>query len=56
MLCWDGLTAREVAAVLDVSANVVRVRAHRARARLRSLLASETEPGLRQVGSRGAVG
>lgn len=41
MACWDDLTPREIAAVLGTSANVVRVRAHRARARLRSSLAGD---------------
>lgn len=40
MLSWDGLAPREVAAVLGLSPNAVRIRAHRARARLRVLLAS----------------
>jgi RNA polymerase sigma-70 factor (ECF subfamily) len=39
MLSWDGLSPREVAPLLGLSANVVRVRAHRARQRLRMLLA-----------------
>lgn len=38
LMSWDGLAPREVATVLGISANVVRVRAHRARARLRSAL------------------
>lgn len=41
MMSWDGLTPREVAIALGISPNVVRVRAHRARARLRSLLEDE---------------
>jgi RNA polymerase sigma-70 factor (ECF subfamily) len=46
MISWDGLSPTEIAQVLGISANVVRVRAHRARARLRSLLtSSEVEPG-----------
>jgi RNA polymerase sigma factor (sigma-70 family) len=39
MISWDGLRPGEVAKVLGISANVVRVRAHRARARLRVELA-----------------
>ena len=39
MLSWDGLTPREVASVLGLSPNAVRIRAHRARTRLRVLLA-----------------
>jgi RNA polymerase sigma-70 factor (ECF subfamily) len=39
LICWDGLTPREVATVLGISPNVVRVRAHRARAKLRLTLA-----------------
>jgi RNA polymerase sigma factor (sigma-70 family) len=44
MISWDGLTPREVATVLGISPNLVRVRAHRARTRLRSLLAEDEEP------------
>lgn len=40
MLTWDELAPREVASILGLSPNVVRVRAHRARARLRVLLAA----------------
>lgn len=40
MLAWDGLVPREVVAVLGLSPNVVRVRAHRARQRLRSNVAA----------------
>ena len=40
MLSWDGLAPREVASVLGLSPNAVRIRAHRARARLRVLLAA----------------
>ena len=39
MISWDGLKPGDVAKVLGMSANVVRVRAHRARARLRVELA-----------------
>ncbi|HLY48107.1 MAG TPA: RNA polymerase sigma factor [Solirubrobacteraceae bacterium] len=60
MICWDGLTPREVGKALHCSANVVRVRAHRARARLRALLAAaaeaDAEPDLRQAGSPSAAG
>jgi RNA polymerase sigma factor (sigma-70 family) len=45
MISWDGLTPREIGQVLGISPNVVRVRAHRARARLRSLL-STNDAGL----------
>jgi RNA polymerase sigma factor (sigma-70 family) len=38
LIAWDELTPAEVAQVLGLSANVVRVRAHRARARLRASL------------------
>ncbi|HEY3945930.1 MAG TPA: sigma-70 family RNA polymerase sigma factor, partial [Solirubrobacteraceae bacterium] len=38
MLTWDGLAPREVASILGLSPNVVRVRAHRARERLRAVL------------------
>lgn len=43
MLSADGLAPREVAAALKLSPNVIRVRAHRAREKLRHLLA-ETDP------------
>lgn len=43
MTSWDGLTPREIGQVLGLSANVVRVRAHRARARLRSLLSTNDD-------------
>jgi RNA polymerase sigma factor (sigma-70 family) len=38
MLAWDQLSPREVAAILDLSPNVVRIRAHRARLKLREHL------------------
>lgn len=38
LTAWEGLSPREIAAVLSVSANVVRVRLHRARSRLRAHL------------------
>jgi RNA polymerase sigma factor (sigma-70 family) len=41
MLCWDGLAPREVAAVLGLTPNVVRVRAHRARAKLKQALVDQ---------------
>lgn len=51
MLIWDELTPREVAAVLGLTPNLVRVRAHRARAKLRAALVDqqpdyEPEPGI----------
>jgi RNA polymerase sigma factor (sigma-70 family) len=38
MLAWDQLAPREVAAILEISPNVVRIRAHRARRKLREQL------------------
>lgn len=38
MLSWDQLAPREVAAILELSPNVVRIRAHRARVKLRAAL------------------
>jgi RNA polymerase sigma-70 factor, ECF subfamily len=38
MLAWDRLAPREVAAILELSPNVVRIRAHRARLKLREEL------------------
>jgi len=41
MIAWDQLKPAEIGTILGLSQNVVRVRAHRARARLRSMLAGE---------------
>jgi RNA polymerase sigma-70 factor (ECF subfamily) len=41
MIAWDELTPGEVATVLELSPNVVRVRLHRTRAKLRAALASQ---------------
>ena len=38
MLAWDQLSPREVGAILELSPNVVRIRAHRARLKLREHL------------------
>jgi RNA polymerase sigma-70 factor (ECF subfamily) len=38
MLTWDGLAPREVASILGLSPNAVRVRSYKARTRLRTLL------------------
>lgn len=38
LTAWDELTPREIAVVLGLSANVVRIRLHRARSNLRELL------------------
>jgi RNA polymerase sigma-70 factor, ECF subfamily len=40
MLAWDQLAPREVAAILELSPNAVRIRAHRARLKLREELKS----------------
>lgn len=45
MLIWDELAPREVAAVLGLTPNVVRVRAHRARAKLKSAFANQDPDG-----------
>jgi RNA polymerase sigma-70 factor (ECF subfamily) len=45
MLAWDDLAAREVAVILGLSPNVVRVRAHRAREQLRNALATAAFEG-----------
>jgi RNA polymerase sigma factor (sigma-70 family) len=45
MLSWDELRPREVALVLGLSPNLVRVRAHRARGKLRALMAPSEEGG-----------
>lgn len=44
LAAWEGLAPREIARVLGLSPNVVRVRLHRARARLRRELARDAEP------------
>lgn len=41
LTAWEGLAPREIAAVLGLSANVVRIRLHRARSNLRSVLRRE---------------
>ena len=38
MTAWEGLTPKQIATVMGTSANVVRVRLHRARARLKRQL------------------
>ncbi len=54
MLSWDGLSPRDVAQVLGLSANVVRVRAHRARAKLRaSLTSSDAAPAADHTSASG---
>lgn len=40
LTAWEGLTPKEIAAVVGIPANVVRVRLHRARARLADRLGS----------------
>jgi RNA polymerase sigma factor (sigma-70 family) len=42
MLAWDQLAPRDIAAILGLSPNVVRIRAHRARRKLRDQLTSPT--------------
>jgi RNA polymerase sigma factor (sigma-70 family) len=41
MTAWEGLTPKQIAAVMGTSANIIRVRLHRARARLRRQLELE---------------
>jgi RNA polymerase sigma-70 factor, ECF subfamily len=43
MLAWDQLSPREVAMILELSPNVVRIRAHRARVKLREHLQTSPE-------------
>jgi RNA polymerase sigma-70 factor (ECF subfamily) len=45
MLAWDQLAPREVAAILELSPNAVRIRAHRARLKLREELKSQSPAG-----------
>lgn len=42
LLAWDGLTPREVATILELTPNLVRIRSHRARLKLREHLAANT--------------
>jgi RNA polymerase sigma-70 factor (ECF subfamily) len=41
LTAWEGLAPKQIAAVMGVSANVVRVRLHRARGRLKRRLAPQ---------------
>lgn len=43
LTAWEGLAPREIGAVLGLSANVVRIRLHRARSSLRGLLQDTQE-------------
>jgi RNA polymerase sigma-70 factor, ECF subfamily len=43
MLAWDQLTPREVATILNLSPNIVRIRSHRARLKLREHLQTTTQ-------------
>ncbi len=42
LVAWDGLSPADVAEILQMSTNLVRVRLHRARAKLRGILSSAT--------------
>jgi RNA polymerase sigma-70 factor (ECF subfamily) len=53
LIAWDELTPTEVAQVLGLSANVVRVRAHRARAKLKAILGTSTPHRLRSPAGSG---
>jgi RNA polymerase sigma-70 factor, ECF subfamily len=44
LTAWEGLTPKQIALVLGMSANVVRVRLHRARARLKLQLSGGLRP------------
>ena len=48
LTAWEGLTPRQIAGVMGISANVVRVRLHRARVRLRAerVVSSSKQPAL----------
>jgi len=50
MTAWEGLTPKQIAAVMGTSANIVRVRLHRARARLKRQL--DPEPPLARRAER----
>src|SRR5699024_1870713 len=41
LAAWEGLTAAQIGTVMGLSANAVRVRLHRARGRLRKILAHQ---------------
>jgi RNA polymerase sigma factor (sigma-70 family) len=49
MLAWDQLSPREVAKILELSPNVVRIRAHRARLKLREHLQTSAEGARRTI-------
>jgi RNA polymerase sigma factor (sigma-70 family) len=54
LTAWEGLSPREIAAVIGTSPNVVRIRLHRARTRLRRELAiTELGPHAELVSSAG---
>ncbi|SDE99838.1 RNA polymerase sigma-70 factor, ECF subfamily [Blastococcus aurantiacus] len=44
LVAWEGFTPAQASAVLDLPPGTVRVRLHRARGRLRTLLATTTSP------------
>jgi RNA polymerase sigma factor (sigma-70 family) len=44
LTAWEGLTPKQIAIVMGTSANVVRVRLHRARARLKRQLSNSLRP------------
>lgn len=52
MLIWDDLAPREVAVVLGLTPNLVRVRAHRARAKLKAALRDYRSDSGRRVEAR----
>lgn len=54
LTAWDGLTPREIAAVIGTSANTVRVRLHRARVTLKRQLGTATQHNHAEAGSQHA--
>jgi RNA polymerase sigma factor (sigma-70 family) len=51
LTAWEGFAPREIAAVLGLSPNVVRIRLHRARSHLRAHL-QDHEPHIKEAGTR----
>ncbi len=51
LTAWEGLAPREIAAVLGLSPNVVRIRLHRARNHLRASL-QDHKPHIQEAGTR----
>jgi RNA polymerase sigma-70 factor (ECF subfamily) len=53
LTAWEGLTPKQIAAVTGTSANLVRVRLHRARSRLKRVLSARLPPAERDLSNSG---